>query len=534
MLSHLRRRLFPPPPLWLGRPHFAIPVLELVLRAEEAHDRPAVIASAGSYTYDDLLRASGVGATRLLAGRDDLEGERVCYLVPPGWDHVVTQWSIWRSGGFAVPLATSHPETELAYVLDDVRPEAIVAAPSRVQRVAGIAQARGIPVLQTTGLTAPGPTGHLPDVDEDRPALMLYTSGTTGRPKGVVIRHRHIRAQVESLSEAWAWSPDDHILLHLPLHHVHGIVNILTSALWNGATCEVLPRFRPVDVWERLARGDATLYMAVPTVYRRLIDAWERADSATRAAWSAGARACRVMISGSAALPVPTLERWREITGHTLLERYGMTEIGMGLSNPLDGERRPGYVGAPLPGVEARLVDEEGRAVDPGTPGLIEVRGPTVFDGYWERTEESALAFTDDGWFRTGDQAVIDRGAWKILGRTSVDILKTGGEKISALEIEDVLRSHPKVDDCAVVGVPDPDWGDRVCAAVVGPTLGEADTNDLRDFCRARLAPYKIPKDVLVVEDLPRNAMGKVTKSEVRLLFSPAPDEPHTSKDLAV
>lgn len=497
-------------------------MLELVQRAEAAHARTAVIAAEGSYGYDDLLRASAAGATRLLAGRDDLEEARVCYLVPPGWEHVTAQWSIWRSGGVAVPLATSHPGAELEYVVDDTRPEAIVVAPSLRTRVEVIAKRRGIPLLLTPALTAPGPQAHLPEVDEDRPGLMLYTSGTTGRPKGVVIRHRQLRAQVESLTEAWGWNQDDHILLHLPLHHVHGIVNILTSALWNGATCEILPRFRPVDVWERLARGDTTLYMAVPTVYRRLIEAWEMADGESRAAWSAGARRCRLMVSGSAALPVPTLERWKVLTGQLLLERYGMTEIGMGLSNPLDGERRPGYVGQPLPGVEARLVDEHGSIVPPGTPGLIQIRGPGVFDGYWERPDESRDAFTDDGWFRTGDQAVQHDGAWKILGRSSVDILKTGGEKVSALEIEDVLRSHPAVVDCAVVGIADPDWGDRICAAVVCTDPYGVESDELRGFVRSRLAPYKVPKDVLILTELPRNAMGKVTKPDIRDLFGPA------------
>lgn len=480
-----------------------------------------MLAGSGDFTYGDLLNASGAAATRLLAGRDDLEGARVCYLVPPGWAHVVTQWSIWRSGGLAVPLATSHPAAELEYVVDDTRPEAIVASPALVDRVAELGSSRSIPVLQTPALTAPGPSALIPDVDEERSGLMLYTSGTTGRPKGVVIRHRHIRAQVESLTEAWGWSESDHILLHLPLHHVHGIVNILTSALWNGATCEILPRFNPVDVWERLARGDATLYMAVPTVYRRLLDAWATADTDTRQAWSAGARECRLMVSGSAALPVPTLERWEEITGHRLLERYGMTEIGMGLSNPLDGDRRPGYVGTPLPGVDARLVDDAGLPVGDGSPGLIQVRGPAVFDTYWERPVETDEAFTSDGWFITGDQAQIDDGAWRILGRSSVDILKTGGEKISALEIEDVLRLHEKVDDCAVVGVHDPEWGDRVCAALVCNDSGEVDLEELRRFAKGRLAPYKVPKDFLVVPALPRNAMGKVTKPEVRLLFDP-------------
>ncbi|MDX1492605.1 MAG: acyl-CoA synthetase [Longimicrobiales bacterium] len=499
--------------------------LELPNRAERRGDAVAVIAPEGVFGYDDLLAVSAVGATRLLAGRGDLADARICYLVPPGWEYVACQWAVWRAGGFGVPMATSHPPAELAYVLDDAEPEAVVVHPSMKEKIEELAAERRLPLLQTPALLRPGPSTDLPDVDEGRPSLMLYTSGTTGRPKGVVLSHANIRAQVEALTEAWGWSAEDHILLHLPLHHVHGIVNILTSALWNGATCEILPRFRPVDVWERLARGDVTLYMAVPTVYQRLIDAWDEARRPNRDAWSAGARACRLMVSGSAALPVPTLERWETISGHRLLERYGMTEIGMGLSNPLEGERRPGFVGTPLPGMEVRLVDEEEEPVDDGEAGEIQVRGPAVFNEYWRRPEETREAFTSDGWFRTGDRAVVQDGAYRILGRSSVDILKTGGEKVSALEIEDVLRSFPGVMDCAVVGVPDPAWGERVCAALVGRDPVAVDIVALRSFAKSRLAPYKVPKDFLVVPDLPRNAMGKVTKPAVRDLFTAAETE---------
>ncbi|HET9948630.1 MAG TPA: AMP-binding protein, partial [Longimicrobiales bacterium] len=304
-----------------------------------------------------------------------------------------------------------------------------------------------------------------------------------------------------------------------------GIVNVLACALWNGATCEILPRVNPVDVWERLATGELTLYMAGPTVYRRLLEAWEEADPTTRQAWSEGAHACRLMVSGSAALPIPTLHYWQRVTGHRLLERYGMTEIGMALSNPLMGRRRGGHVGTPLPGVEVRLVDESGAPVPPGTPGEIQVRGPTVFRGYWRREKETAEAFTPDGWFRTGDLGVVHDGAYKILGRSSVDILKTGGEKISALEIEDALRLHPAVQDCAVVGVPDVQWGDRVCAAVVRHETADVSEEELRAFVRERLAPYKVPKEILLVADLPRNPMGKVTKPAVRVLFDPTEEE---------
>lgn len=496
--------------------------LPLFARAQDHADRICIVAPEGLFTYADLLRASQTAALGLLAGRRDLEGARIAFLTPPGWDYVITQWAVWRAGGVAVPLAVSHPPAELAYVLDDVEPEGVVTHPDLAHRVAEVAKERGIPVLDSEGLAAEGPAGgpdaRLPEVDASRAALILYTSGTTGRPKGAVHTHASLQAQVESLVRAWRWTRDDHVLLHLPLHHVHGIVNALTCALGSGATCQILPRFDAKAVWEALARNDVTLYMAVPTVYRRLIEAWEAAGGETRARWSGGARAVRLMVSGSAALPVPTLERWEEITGHRLLERYGMTEIGMALSNPVEGPRRPGHVGRPLPGVEVRLADAMDRPVAEGAPGEIQVRGPTLFREYWRRPKDTRAAFTADGWFRTGDEAVVEEGDYRILGRASVDILKTGGEKVSALEIEDVLRAYPAVRDCAVVGVPDPDWGERVCAAVVAGR--PCDIEALRRFARERMAPYKVPKDFLVVEELPRNAMGKVSKPDVQRLFA--------------
>jgi len=225
------------------------------------------------------------------------------------------------------------------------------------------------------------------------------------------------------------------------------------------------------------------------------------------------------MVSGSAALPVGVLTRWRDLTGQTLLERYGMTEIGMALSNPLDGERRPGTVGQPLPGVEIRLVDERGVPIAEGTPGEIEVRGPQVFREYWGRPDETARAF-HDGWFRTGDMAVLEDGYYRILGRRSTDIIKTAGYKISALEIEELLREHPGVSDVAVIGVPDPDLGERVVAAVVARGTPPPDLDELQRWARERLAPYKVPRVIRLIDALPRNAMGKVTKPALRDTFA--------------
>ena len=523
------------------------PELPLIRRVRAHGDRTAVAEPGGVFTYRDLLRVSEGVAQRLLsaasglveASRGDLAEARIAYLVPPGFEHVAVQWGIWRSGAVATPLAVSHPPAELAHVLDDAEPAAVIVHESLADRLRPLATDRGLPTLDATGLSAGVEEGTgggtrsasspseavftpsgLPSLSPDRRALMIYTSGTTGLPKGVVTTHANVEAQVGSLVTAWEWRADDHVLLVLPLHHVHGIINVVTCALWSGACCQMLPRFEAVETWERFARGDLTVFMAVPTMYVRLIRAWEAAPPETRERWSAGTRTMRLMVSGSAALPVRVLERWREITGQVLLERYGMTEIGMGLSNPLRGERRPGCVGRPLPGVEVRRVDEAGRpSSDPTVPGELEVRGPGVFAEYWGRPEETASSFRD-GWFRTGDVAVEEAGYYRLLGRTSVDIVKTGGVKVSAPEVEEALREHERVADCAVVGVPDPEWGERLCGALVRRGDAPLDPDRVRQWARQRLAPYKVPKRLVVVEGLPRNAMGKVQKHDVKELFT--------------
>src|SRR6266540_5506857 len=375
--------------------------LPLVARARDHGDRAAIIAAEGTFTYRDLLDASARVATCLLADRDDLAEARVAFLVPSGFHYVASQWGIWRAGGVAVPLAVSHPPPELEYMIRDAEAEIVVVHPDLARTLDRVSLPPGARAVTTPQAIGTAPRSRLPGVAERRRALVVYTSGTTGKPKGVVTTHANIAAQVMSLVTAWEWRGDDWILLVLPLHHVHGIVNVVTCALWAGARCEMLPKFDAGRVWSRLAGGDLTLFMAVPTIYTKLIAAWDAAPVEQQRAWSAGCARLRLMVSGSAALPVPTLERWKAISGHTLLERYGMTEFGMALSNPVRGERRPGFVGRSLPGVEARLVDEQGGAVAPGTPGELEVRGPGVFLQYWRRPEATTAAFRD-GWFRSG------------------------------------------------------------------------------------------------------------------------------------
>lgn len=491
--------------------------LPLIARAQRHSARTAILAPEGEFTYNQLLDASARVAASLLNGAQDLAGRRVAFLVPPGFEYAAVQWGIWRAGGIAVPLCVSHPRPELEYVVLDAEADTLVASSTFVERLEPTAREHYRRFLATREALESA-ASPLPRVDEGRRALILYTSGTTSKPKGVVTTHANIAAQVASLLEAWGWSSDDYLLHTLPLHHIHGIINGLTCAFWAGARCRILPRFDAQAVWERLIEDDLTLFMAVPTIYTRLIAAWEATPPERRQAMTAACSKLRLMISGSAALPVPILEKWRAISGHTLLERYGMTEIGMGLSNPLHGERRPGHVGTPLPGVEVRLVDEQGREVARGTPGEIEVRGPGVFREYWRRPEATREAFRDV-WFRTGDVAVIESGSYRILGRSRVDIIKTGGEKVSALEIEEVLLTHPQIAECAVIGMPDPEWGERVAAGVVTRDGAELTLEALRSWARERLAVYKVPTRLLVTESLPRNAMGKVTKPEVKRLF---------------
>jgi malonyl-CoA/methylmalonyl-CoA synthetase len=492
-------------------------LIPIIANAQSFGPRTAVVDAQGVFTYDDLLGASTRVATALLADREDLEEQRVGFLVTPGFPWVAAQWGIWRAGGVAVPLPLNSTRPELEYLIDDTGASALVFDTPAAPILEPIAAARCLREFPYNRLPI-YPTASLPQVSSERRAMILYTSGTTSRPKGVVTTHANVAAQIKSLVEAWEWSANDRILLCLPLHHVHGIINVVGCALWSGAACDMLPRFDANAVWDRIAGGQLTLFMAVPTVYTKLIAAWDAASPERRAELSQACRRLRLMVSGSAALPLSTLARWQEISGHTLLERYGMTEIGMALSNPLRGERVPGSVGTPLPGVEVRLAGEHGNPVGPGISGGIEVRGSAVFAEYWARPDATRDAFRD-GWFITGDTAVVENGIYRILGRTNIDILKTGGHKVSALEIEEALRRHPAVAECGVVGIPDAEWGERVAAAVVLKDGDVLDLQSLRIWARELLAAHKLPSRLLVVDALPRNAMGKVMKPALVALF---------------
>jgi len=491
--------------------------ISLFERAKMHGDTIALIAREGTFTYNQLLESSVRIALGLLEDTDDLKEERVAYLTPRGFHHVALQWGIWRAGGIAVPLCELHPASELDYIIRDSAASIVVVHPEFAPRLRPIAAELNVRCTVTEELFTPV-TGSLPDIDPRRRAMILYTSGTTGKPKGVVSTHLNIQAQVDSLNEAWEWTAEDYILHVLPLHHIHGIINVLTCALWAGAKCEIMLEFDADMVWQKIVERDLTLFMAVPTMYVKLIGTWEAASPEQQRLLSQACRKLRLMVSGSAALPVSVLKKWQAITGHTILERYGMTEIGMALSNPLHGLRLPGFVGTPLPRVEVRLVDDYGNSVPAGTSGEIQVRGPSVFLEYWQRPHETKESFSH-GWFSTGDVAVMEHGGYRILGRKSTDIIKTGGYKVSALEIEEVFRTHAAIKECAVVGVEDPEWGERVCAALVLHSGQDLGLEDVRIWGKERLAPYKVPSRVLILENLPRNPLGKVTKPPLRKLF---------------
>lgn len=492
-------------------------MITLLQRATGFSERIALVSNGKSHSYGELLGISQNVSANLLAGKPDLKEARITFLIPPSFEYTIVQWGIWAAGGIAVPLCDLHPLPSIQYVLQDTEAEIVIAHKDCFDFLKPLEKSIGISVVPLESILQEN-NSELPHVDSARGAMILYTSGTTSKPKGVVTTHDNIESQITTLVKAWEWEKDDHILNILPLHHVHGIINVMSCALWSGACCEFLPKFDAQNVWEILASERLTLFMAVPTIYYKLISFWEDLPEQEQKKLSKAASKLRLMVSGSAALPVPVLEKWKSITGQTLLERYGMTEIGMGLSNSYRGERRPGHVGLPLPGVEMRLVDEHNNSVKENEPGEFQIKGSSVFREYWQKPEATQKAFTKDGWFITGDIGVLNNGLYKILGRDSMDIIKSGGYKISALEIEDVLRKHELVNDCAVVGLPDEEWGEVVSACIVS-SESEINTYSISDWLKGELPGYKIPRKYIVINELPRNVLGKVTKNELKKMF---------------
>ncbi|MEY9948098.1 acyl-CoA synthetase [Kitasatospora sp. GAS1066B] len=439
-----------------------------------------------------LLGAAGTVAARVAGAK------ALAVLARPSVESVTAVVGGLLAGVPVVPLPPDAGPLERSHILRDSGAELLAGEGPAVKDMASEDGVEALPV--DLGETS---AERFPEPAPERAAFVLYTSGTTGPPKGAILSRRAVAADLDALADAWAWTPEDTLVHGLPLFHVHGLVLGVLGALRTG--CRLVHTGRPTPAAYAEAAG--TLYFGVPTVWSRIA-----ADEAAARALSGA----RLLVSGSAPLPVPVFDKLATLTGHQPVERYGMTETLITVSTRADGERRPGSVGLPVAGTETRLVTEDGRPVpaDGESLGDLQVRGPSMFDGYLGNPAANADAFTADGWFRTGDVATISPdGFHRIVGRGSVDVIKSGGFKIGAGEVEAALRDHPAVVDAAVVGAPDTDLGQAVVAFVIpdGPVTGD----ELAAFVAQRLSVHKRPRRVVLVEELPRNAMGKVLKKRL-------------------
>ena len=456
-----------------------------------------------------------------LAGRGFGRGDRVALYLSNRPELVVMHLALLRLGAVAVPINLAYRRREVAHILADAEPRLLLTEQTQLPLLEELSAEERAPLdavvlaeeLASWRAVAGDPAPpQPPPVAGDDLALLLYTSGTTGRSKGAMLSHDNLLATIVALLAAWAWQPRDVLLLALPLFHTHGLVVGLDCALAAGATVLLEPRFDSEAVAARLASGTPTLFFGVPTMYGRLVEALRHAEPASNL------RPMRLFCSGSAPLDPATFAAFREVTGHAILERYGMTETGMNLSNPYAGERRPGTVGTPLPGVSARIVDADGNRVEPGVTGELQVRGGNVFAGYWRAPEKTAESFATDAdgwrWFKTGDLASQDAemGAFTLLGRAT-ELILCGGFNVYPREVEEVLLAAPGVLEAAVAGVADADKGEVPVAWLV--TEGPLDPAALAVHCRAQIAAFKVPRRFHRVEALPRNALGKVQKAHL-------------------
>ena len=482
----------------------------------ERADQPCILIPDGPVIrYEDLDRTSARLALALRAA-GCRTGDRVAVQVDKCWEALALYLACLRAGFAYLPLNTGYQKSELTYFFGDAEPSAIVGRPGTEEALKGLRPEAAVFTLAAgEGTLVDAARDHEESFDTvksapDDLASILYTSGTTGRAKGAMLTHRNLASNALALVDHWGFTHDDVLLHALPLYHVHGLFVACHCALLAGARMLWHAKFDARSVMASLPH--ATVMMGVPTFYSRLL-----------AEPGFGASDCasiRLFVSGSAPLLPATFDEFAARTEHTILERYGMTETGMNTSNPLDGERRCGSVGLPLPGISVRVVDEAGEKCDPGEVGSIQVKGPNVFAGYWRMPEKTREEFTADGYFKTGDmgQAMPD-GYLNIVGRAK-DLIITGGLNVYPKEIEERIDALPGVVESAVIAVPDPDFGEAVTAVVVaqkGSALSEA---GIIAALKSDVASFKVPKHVHFVDDLPRNAMGKVEKSTLRKRYA--------------
>jgi malonyl-CoA/methylmalonyl-CoA synthetase len=513
------------------------------LRSRAAN--PAVVWAGRSYSFEEIQLWASRYAARL-ASLGIRRGDRVAVFAETCPELITAFVGHLSAGVIHVPINTRYKAEEARHILEDsgavavmvgdegeecgeVLEEILRRRPPHLKRVIALREAlpagggptaaRPSPSSPSENTLSSGLPANEPPADEDV-AMLIYTSGTTGRSKGVALSYRALAENTTSVTRLWRFVPEDRLVLALPLFHVHGLCLGVAGMLVNGLTLLLEPRFDPARVVRAFADEGATVFMGVPTMYVRLLEYLDAHPEAATAL-----RRARLFTAGSAPLPAADFEAFRAKTGHEILERYGMSETLFTLSNPFEGERRRGTVGLATPGSTVRIVDDEGRDVADGEPGEIVVKGDGLMSGYWGREAETAASFRD-GWFLTGDVAHRGAGGYvTIVGRKSVDIIKSGGYKIAAREIEDVLRRHPRVRDAAVVGLPDRVWGQRIAAALVLAEGADPDTtcDEVAAFAATHLADYKKPREVRALPELPRNALGKVQKHVLAKAFEHPP-----------
>lgn len=494
--------------------------LYALLRAhfDDRAAEPCLLIPDGPLVHYDRLDAASARIAHALDDAGCRPGDRVAVQVEKCWEGLALYLGCLRAGLVYLPLNTGYQKGELAYFFGDAEPRVIVCRPESADTVAALRP-------EATVLTLAGGEGtlhaHAADKSEsfdtviskpDDLAAILYTSGTTGRAKGAMLTHRNLGSNALALVDGWGFTRGDVLLHALPIYHVHGLFVAVHCALLSGSRMLWLPKFDPVQVRALLPR--ATVMMGVPTFYKRLL-----ADPAFGAS---DCRSIRLFVSGSAPLLPETFTEFERRTGQRILERYGMSETGMNTSNPLDGERIAGTVGPPLSGVTVRVVDGDGKPCAAGMVGGIEVSGPNVFPGYWRMPGKTREEFTADGFFRTGDMGeILSNGYVRIVGRAK-DLIITGGLNVYPKEVEEKIDSLPGVVESAVIGLPDTDFGEAVTAVVVRKAGGALSEAGVIAALKAEIASFKVPKRVFFVDDLPRNAMGKVQKNVLRERFDPA------------
>ena len=492
----------------------AASIVEAFVRHAEGTPEKLCLSFEGErWTYEQLReRAETFAAALRTWGLRP--GERVALFLGNSPDFLAAYLGTHLAGGVIVPVNTAYRRTELRHIFEDAGIRLSLTDGERRPELERVY--KDLPTLEALVEVGEELDAFLDSAEDDETglpggedlAVIAYTSGTTGRSKGAMLLHRNLVANTESICEAWRWTADDHLLLALPLFHTHGLMVGAHGTLFAGASAELHRSFDASRVYDTLLEGSFTMFFGVPTMYTRLLREAESRDERPRA--------LRLYVAGSAALSPQAFEKFEKLFGERILERYGMTETGMNLTNPYDGERRAGTVGKPFPGQEARVVDIESREPLPaGEVGEIEVRGPHVFKGYWNRPDATGEVLGEDGWFRTEDLGwVSEDGYFTISGRTK-ELIISGGYNVYPREVEEVLEGHPGVAEVAVVGLPDEEYGEKVTAVVVSDDP-ELTAEEVKDFCRDDLAGYKKPREVFFVDELPRNALGKVQKHLVQ------------------